>query len=247
MSQPPAMSNKLNYGPERRFLDLDALTQCMQAMPILVRDVRNFSRKVDDGMTAHVERLNEVCRLTLWLKANFEQMATQVANLQTEVSLLQGMLGTRSFHKEDWQLRLQEEGLSDQMTGAQDREMATDDANTEKEDDRLGLHETESPHQVVAHAQDGGMTADPVQGQGINAAYEAVQGQSGQEFDTKEKQLAWEPLIPPPPQPLPSGIRFIRLMIGTRYLDQKNQRGSDAQEFHMHILPYEDRATPQWW
>lgn len=117
-------------------------------------------------------------------------MATQVANLQTEVSLLQGMLGTRSFHKEDWQLRLQEEGLSDQMTGAQDREMATDDANTEKEDDRLGLHETESPHQVVAHAQDGGMTADPVQGQGINAAYEAVQGQSGQEFDTKEKQLA---------------------------------------------------------
>lgn len=190
MSQTPAMSSKFNHGPERRFLDLDALAQCMQAMPILVKDVRNFFKKVDDGMTAHAERVDQVFRCTLWLKTNFDQMATQVANLQAEVNLLRGMLATSSFQKEDWLPRSQEEGLSDEMAGAQDREMATTDhANTEKEDDQLGLQETESPHKV-AHAQEGGITADLVQAQGINAGVEAGQGERDGEFGTKEEQLA---------------------------------------------------------
>lgn len=183
------MSSKVNHGPERRFLDLDELAQYMQAMPILVNDVRKFHQKVDDGMTAHVERLNQICRYTLWLQTSFDQMASQVEDLQAEIKLLRGVLATSSFHKEDWLLRSQEEGLSDEMAGAQDREMATDHAYTEKEDDQLGVQETESPY-IVAHAQEEGMTADPVQAQGINAGDEAAQGEIDREFGTKEEQLA---------------------------------------------------------
>lgn len=189
MSQIPAMSNKPNPGPGRRFLDLDALAQYVHAMPILVKDVRSFHQRVDDGMTAHVERLNQVCHLTNWLKTNIEHMATQVANLQAELTLLQGMCATSSFQKEDWQLGLQEEGFVDEMTGAQDREMTTDPAETENEDNQMGLQEMGFPHEV-AHAQEEGITSDPVKAQGINPSDEAAQGESDQEFGGKQEQLA---------------------------------------------------------
>lgn len=168
----------------------------MQAIPILVKDVRTFHQKVDDGMTAHVERLNEFCRLTLWLKTNVEQMATLIANLEAEVALLKGMCGaTRSYQKEeDWQLGLQEKEFSDdEMAGAaQDRgEITTDPTDTDHEDDdQFGcLQEIEVLPYQEAYAQEGGMRADPVQAQGINAGDEAAQGESDREFDTKQEQL----------------------------------------------------------
>lgn len=185
------MSNKPNPGPGRRFLDLDALAQYVQAMPILVKDVRSFHQRVDDGMTAHVERLNQVCHLTNWLKTNIEHMATQVANLQAELTLLQGMCATSSFQKEDWQLGLQEEGFVDEMTGAQDREMTTDPAETENEDDnQMGLQEMGFPHEVAHAQEEEGITSDPVKAQGINPGDEAAQGESDQEFGGKQEQLA---------------------------------------------------------
>lgn len=183
------MSNKTTPGPGRRFLDLDALAQYMQAMPILVKDVRSFHQRVDDGMAAHIERFNQVVRLTSWLKTNIEHMATQVANLQAEISLLQGMCATSSFQKEDWQFGLQEEGFPDEMIGAQDREMTTDPAETEKEDNQSGLQEMGFPHEE-AHAHEEGIRADPVQAQGINPGDEATQGESDREFGREQEQLA---------------------------------------------------------
>lgn len=55
-SYPAAMStNKSIHGlGERQFLDLEALAQCMEAIPILVKDVKTFDQKADDGNTAHV-------------------------------------------------------------------------------------------------------------------------------------------------------------------------------------------------
>lgn len=48
-------------------------------------------------------------------------MASQLANLQAEVTLLQGICATSSYQKEDWQLDLQEGGFSGEMAGVQDR------------------------------------------------------------------------------------------------------------------------------
>lgn len=76
-------------------------------------------------------------------------------------------------------------------SAAQDRGMTTMDPTlTDHEDEyQLGcLQEIEVSHEE-AHAQEGGMTADPIQAQGSNASYEAAQGKSDREFDTKQEKL----------------------------------------------------------
>ena len=151
-----------NPGIERRFLDLDALVHYVQAMPNLVNAVKSFQQKVDDGMTAHVDRLNQVCRLTNWLKTNCEQMATQVANLQAEVTLLQGMCATRSLRKEDWQLGLQEEEFLGEVTGAQEGTMPWDPSEAENDDGEVGLQEEGFSGEMTG-AQDREMTMDPAE------------------------------------------------------------------------------------
>lgn len=160
MSQTPAMSN--NPGPERRFLDLDALVQYVQAMPTLVNDVKSFQQKVDDGMTAHVDRLNRVCHLANWLRTNYQHLATHVANLQAEVTLLQGICASSPLQKEDWQLGSQEESFSREVTDAQEERMLWDPSMAENDDGQWALQGEGSSGEVTG-AQDREMTTNPAE------------------------------------------------------------------------------------
>ena len=72
------------------------------------------------------------------------------------------------------------------MTGAQDREMTTDPAEAENEDNQSSLQEMGFPGEV-ARAQGGQMTTDPVEAQGDNAGDEDAEGESDREH---QEQLA---------------------------------------------------------
>lgn len=129
-----------NAGTEGRFLDLDALIRCVQTLPKLLNDMGNFQQSVNNDMNALVERVNQIGNSTNWLKTNFEHVATHVANLQADVTLLQAIRATSPLQEEGWEFgndgggggggggrrrrlrrfALQEEGFPGQMTGAQD-------------------------------------------------------------------------------------------------------------------------------
>lgn len=124
-------------------------------------------------MSALVERLNQLGNSTNWLKTNFEHVATQVANLQADVTLLQAIRTTSPLQEEGWEFG---------NDGGRCRRR--------RRRRRFALQEEGFPGQnQMTGAQEGEMTTDPVDAQGDNAGYEDAEGESYPEYSGHAEQL----------------------------------------------------------
>lgn len=180
-----------NPGTEGRFLNLDALVQYVQVMPNLVNDVKDFQKKVDEGMNAHALSMHQIFRLVTWVKKHCEHMEKEVADLQVDVALLQKKSATSSLRKEDRQSSLSDGGfLSCELIGAQEGGMAWNPAEAENADGQMGLHQEGGFPGELNGAQDTEMTTNAAETQGIYASDEDAEGDSDPEHAGYKEQLA---------------------------------------------------------
>lgn len=157
-----AMAN--NPGTERRFLDLNALVRYVQTMPKILIDLNNFQQSVNNDMNALVEKLNQLGNSTNWLETNFEQVATQVANLRADFDLFQGIRAPSPPQEEGW-------------------EFGNDGGHCQ-----LVVQKGRFPGQM-SRAQDPEMTTDPFEAQSYNAINEDAEDESDAEYSRQAEQL----------------------------------------------------------
>lgn len=153
-----------NPGTERRFLDLNALVRYVQTMPKILIDLNNFQQSVNNDMNALVEKLNQLGNSTNWLETNFEQVATQVANLRADFDLFQGIRAPSPPQEEGW-------------------EFGNDGGHCQ-----LVVQKGRFPGQM-SRAQDPEMTTDPFEAQSYNAINEDAEDESDAEYSRQAEQL----------------------------------------------------------